>query len=432
MATRVERVARAEQPPRSQLLDPSAAYEADGATWCFPRAGDRRYSRGLAFDAARPVESEDVRMSLIVSKSGKNARRIDRASFESEDELQRYIHENPDSIPLNELKEDVRLFIAAREFPTESGPIDAVGMDRDGDLYLVETKLYRNTDKRQVIAQVLDYGASLWRHYAGFERFIAVLDEQAHTTFGMGFREKVGEFFALDADGVSSLVEAVRVNLDDGSYRFVVLMDQLHAQLKDLILFLNQYSTFDVFAVEVEYYKFEDYEIIIPKLFGSEVKKDVAVAHAPGAARRRWDEASFFEDAKGKLSEAQLASVRKVYDFTKASADKIEWGTGKLNGSFNAKFVNVSNKSLYSIYSDGRLVPSPDPCFDVGICRGAIPAAVFRPVVLATAAHRDSDVGQASRRLGAAPRNPSRASWTRWLSFGSAPRRCPRGVHDEP
>jgi hypothetical protein len=192
-------------------------------------------------------------MALIISKRGRNARKIDRTSFESEDELQRYIHENPDSIPLYELKDNVRLLIAAREFPTESGPIDAVGVDRDGDLYLVETKLYRNNDKRFVIAQVLDYGASIWRHYAGFDQFVTILDEQARAKFGMSFREKVGAFFELDADGVSSLVDALRLNLEEGSYRFVVLMDKLHAQLKDLILFLNQYSKFDLFAVEIEY-----------------------------------------------------------------------------------------------------------------------------------------------------------------------------------
>lgn len=293
-------------------------------------------------------------MSLIVSKSGKDAKKIERTSFESEDELQRYIHENPDSIPLYELKDDVRLLIAAREFPTESGPIDAVGVDRDGDLYLVETKLYRNTDKRHVIAQVLDYGASLWRHYAGFDHFMAALDEQARAKSGMSFTETVQEFFKIDADGAASLKDALRLNLEEGSYRFVVLMDRLHSQLKDLILFLNQYSKFDVFAVEIEYYKFENYEIIIPKLFGAEVKKDVAVASSTGT-RRRWDEATFFEDALSKLSEQQLALVRKVYDFTRQSADKIEWGTGKGHGSFNAKFARVSNKSLYSVYSDGWL-----------------------------------------------------------------------------
>jgi hypothetical protein len=157
---------------------------------------------------------------------------------------------------------------------------------------------------------------------------------------------------------VSSLTDALRVNLEEGSYRFVVLMDQLHSQLKDLILFLNQYSKFDFFAVEIEYYKFEDYEIIIPKLFGAEVKKDVAVVSSSGD-RRRWDEASFFEDAKSRLSEEQLGLVRKIYDFSKQSADKVEWGTGKLNGSFNAKFTGLSNKSLYVINSDGWLELNP-------------------------------------------------------------------------
>jgi hypothetical protein len=291
---------------------------------------------------------------IIVSRGGRDARKIERKSFESEDELQRYIHDNPDVIPLYELKEDVRLLIAAREFPTESGPIDAVGIDKDGELYLIETKLYRNTDKRHVIAQVLDYGASLWRHYAGFEEFTAELERQAQAKFHMGFRQKLAEFFTLAEEEVSSLVETLRGNLASGSFRFVVLMDQLHSQLKDLILFLNQYSKFDIFAVEIEYYRDDnyDYEIVIPKLFGAEIKKDVAVVSSSGD-RRRWDEASFLEDAKSKLSAQDLELVEKVYAFSKQHADKVEWGTGKLNGSFNAKFAGVSNKSLYSIYSDG-------------------------------------------------------------------------------
>lgn len=47
--------------------------------------------------------------------------------------------------------------------------IDAVALDQNGDIYLIETKLYKNPDKRQVIAQVLDYGASLWTRVASRE-----------------------------------------------------------------------------------------------------------------------------------------------------------------------------------------------------------------------------------------------------------------------
>ena len=115
-------------------------------------------------------------MPIIVSKNGKNAVKLDKISFGLEDRLQQYIYDNPESIPLYDIKEDIRLLILAREFGTESGTIDAVGIDQDGQLYLVETKLYKNLDKRTVVAQVLDYGASLWKTLNDFDDFLIKLN----------------------------------------------------------------------------------------------------------------------------------------------------------------------------------------------------------------------------------------------------------------
>jgi hypothetical protein len=53
--------------------------------------------------------------------------------------------------PVYELREDKKLLLAVRECQTESGPIDALAVDQDGDIYVVETKLYRNPDKRTVV-----------------------------------------------------------------------------------------------------------------------------------------------------------------------------------------------------------------------------------------------------------------------------------------
>lgn len=64
-------------------------------------------------------------------------------------------------------------------------------------------------------------------------------------------------------------------NLNEGNFKFVVLMDSMHDQLKDLILYMNQNSKFDIYGVELEYYQHESFEIMIPKLFGAEVKKDI-------------------------------------------------------------------------------------------------------------------------------------------------------------
>lgn len=124
-------------------------------------------------------------MAIIVSKSGKDARVIERSDIEREDYLQEYIHENPDSIPIYEIKQDRKLLVVAREYATNSGPIDALAIDADGDLYIVETKLYKNPDKRKVVAQVLDYGASLWRHSRDFDLLMERFDNEIEKKFQM-------------------------------------------------------------------------------------------------------------------------------------------------------------------------------------------------------------------------------------------------------
>lgn len=294
-------------------------------------------------------------MAIIISKNGKNAKKVDKAGFEQEDYLQKYIYDNPESVPLYDIKEDIHLLILSREFPTNSGPVDALGIDEDGEIYLIETKLYKNPDKRLVVAQVLDYGASLWNSYGDIDEFLQIIDKEINEKFKIPLFLRIKEFFGMvDDQEVQTLLENMKKNFSGGNFKFVVLMDKLHSQLKDLIVFINQNSQFDIFAVEMEYYKYEDYEIMIPKLFGAEAKKTVG-SLSPSGLRRKWDEQSFFDDAKSKLTDEQLEAVKKVYDFSKDAADENRWGSGVGKGSFNPVFTKICSKSLYSVYSNGRL-----------------------------------------------------------------------------
>jgi hypothetical protein len=290
-------------------------------------------------------------MTIIISKDGKKAKPVEQSEFPNEDYLQKYIYDNPESIPLYDIKEDIRLLIIAREFPTDSGPIDALGIDKDGGIYLVETKLYKNPDKRLVVAQVLDYGASLWKNVS-FEDFIATLEEESSKTFGMTLDQKLSETFGILDDEVLEIREKLRDNFNRGNFKFVVLMDELHAELKDLIVFINQNSKFDIFAVQMEYYKFEGYEIIIPRLYGAEVKKDTST----GTERViiKWDEQKFKDKARESLTAEQYEAVETLYNFSKGISDRISWGTGR-KGSFNPIVLKISERSLYSVYTHGRL-----------------------------------------------------------------------------
>ena len=293
-------------------------------------------------------------MAIIISQDGKNAQKIDKSDFEKEGYLQNYIHENPESIPVYEIEEDKKLFVVAREFSTESGPIDALAIDKDGDIYVVETKLYKNPDKRTVVAQALDYGASLWRH-SDYNEFINKINDEINNKFKISFEEKTKDFFNINEEQVDVILEAIKRNLQQGNIKFVILMDAIEDRLKDLIVYINQNSQFDIYAVQMEYYKFEKYEIMIPKLFGVEVKKDIGVSSL-SSARRKWEEKSFLEDVATKLNEQELNAIKKLYEFSKNHADNISWGTGVTRASFSPKFSKISStKSLYTVRSNGKL-----------------------------------------------------------------------------
>ncbi|MFH0912476.1 MAG: hypothetical protein V1807_02355 [Patescibacteria group bacterium] len=294
-------------------------------------------------------------MAIIISKSGKNAQKVERSRIEQENYLQQYIYDNPEAIPIYDIKEDIQLLILAREFSTHSGSIDAIGIDKDGEIYIIETKLYKNPDKRTVVAQSLDYGAALWKHSNDFDTFTATLNQSVQKVFGMTLSEKIEAFFGLTPEEITVLLDSVKKNLSNGVMHFVILMDVLDDRLKDLVLYVNQNSQFDIYAVELDYYKHENYEIIIPKIYGAEVKKDIAVSSATAGARKMWTLESFWEDAKNRLSTEEFKCIKKLYKFAEETADNITLGTGSSSGSFNPKYNKISVRSFFSVFSDGKI-----------------------------------------------------------------------------
>jgi len=287
-------------------------------------------------------------MPIIISQSGKNAIRLEPTRFAQEADLQQYIEDNPEAIPLDDIKEEAQFLILDREFPVGVGSIDALGVDSDGDIYIIETKLYKNSDKRRVIAQVLDYGAALWSRNENPELWIQNLERRLEAK-GVNLNDLLVAEFGESEDVTQNMVQ----NFARGSFRFIVLMDQVPPALKDLILYINQNSIFTVYGVELEYYEHGDMNILKPQLFGAETRRKSVTS--TGSACKKWDETSFFEEAETQLNEVELKAVRRLYDFCVEIADEVYWGTGEVKGSFNPRIESIGSKSLLSVYSDGRL-----------------------------------------------------------------------------
>ncbi len=287
-------------------------------------------------------------MPIIISIDGKDARKIEKSTFKDEGYLQNYIYDNPESIPLYEIKEDIRLLILAREFPTHSGSIDAVGIDREGEIYIIETKLYKNRDKRTVVAQVLDYGAALWKHSSDYNTFYSILDANVQKTFKIPLEQKIQEYFGASSDETNQLLDTIHNNLIDGILHFIILMDSLDERLKDLILYINQNSEFDIYAVELEYYKHDNQEIIIPKIYGAEVRKDLSTKKID----RRWNWDLFSQRLK-EFGDEEVVAAKQIIDWATHNEIEVEWTSSQI-GSFILCFYKEGKKGFFPFSVTGN------------------------------------------------------------------------------
>lgn len=291
-------------------------------------------------------------MPIILSRRGGPATKLERTLIQDESYLQGYIAENPDLLPLDQLKQGLRLLVLVREFPTPSGPIDVLGTDSDANLYLVETKLYKNPDKRLVLAQVLDYGASLWKAYSDPDDFVTRLDLLMLKQAGKGLVQRLNEAYGLDEADAAEFLDNLRVAVASGRFRFVVLMDRVGDRLKDLISYVNANSSFDVLGVALDFYRHEEFDILIPTLHGAERKIQPP---GTGGGRPLWDAESFFTDASARLPAEHLLALRSLHEWAQENADEIGYGTGRKTGSFSPKFSVISHRSVFTAGSDGSL-----------------------------------------------------------------------------
>ena len=110
-------------------------------------------------------------LPLVVSSTEKDLRceilhRVPFSEVESEDWLQQVLERSPEGFPLHLIDERLQspLTCLGREVATEVGPIDLLYISSNGQLVVVETKLWRNAEaRREVVAQIIDYGAQLRR-----------------------------------------------------------------------------------------------------------------------------------------------------------------------------------------------------------------------------------------------------------------------------
>ena len=111
-------------------------------------------------------------MTIIARKDGEKFENIEKTDFKLEKKLQKLILDDQimKKIKLG-FEEDTTLVTLSRELESGSGPIDVLAIDEDGGIYIIETKLHDNHDRRKILAQIMDYAGAMWNRFRDFKKF---------------------------------------------------------------------------------------------------------------------------------------------------------------------------------------------------------------------------------------------------------------------
>jgi len=202
---------------------------------------------------------------------------LEESDFTAETALQEAIKRNPEVIPVADLELD-EVVVVGRETPLPVGAIDLLLLDAEGQVIIVETKLSRSPDlRRQVVAQVLDYGASLWRTAPTMKDFEALVlrywhsnaceDERVKdaTSLRQGlepiFKELRGEEWDYD-----TFETALAGNLANGKHVLVVIASGLMDGLsRDLLQYVNLCLNVPLYGVEIDVFETAARQLIVPR-----------------------------------------------------------------------------------------------------------------------------------------------------------------------
>ena len=180
-------------------------------------------------------------------------RALDRIRFErtagdknTHDEfwLQSLIFRFPACLPLSEIDAGIESLVpVCMELPLPSGFLDNLYVTRDGDLVLVECKLWRNPEaRREVLAQIIDYAHSMsaWS-YDDLDRAVRKGVIADKSVLGKSLLEVASMDGDLDEP---AFVDAVTRNLKLGRFLLLVVGDGIREGAETLAQYLQSHAGF--------------------------------------------------------------------------------------------------------------------------------------------------------------------------------------------
>lgn len=257
--------------------------------------------------------------------------------------MQDILYHDPDVIPIGDIFPDAEpapIGLMLKEVGLSgSGSIDLIGIDRNGNIYVIETKLARNPEvKREVIGQVLEYAAFLQDKEVDWLEKITL--EKTQFTLVQHFENE------RDWDR-ESFMQNLQDNLKNGAFKLFIVVDEMNLALKKTINRMKDHGE-EIYALELKYFNDKGIEILVPDVHAGKTQREIT-----SKPRGSWTEERYFEEAEKYIAdEPSRQTLRRVYEFSK-QVGTVDFGAGRSIGTFRLHLPYKSSlEKLYVISYD--------------------------------------------------------------------------------
>jgi len=234
--------------------------------------------------------------------------------------------------------------------------IDFLFADQDAIPTFVECKRCADTrSRREIVGQMLEYAAN-GHHYWTHDRLRDLAEATARER-GLELSKALEALRPNDDLDVEAFFERVQENLRQSRLRLVFFLEESPFELRSVVDFLSkQMERSEVLLVEARQYNLGDRRVVAPALFGYTEQARGVIPPAPLTPPRSvWTKDRFFADAASRLDAAEVQAAANVHDAALETGYALSWGTGRQKGSFNVKDSALCQRSLLSVFSNGRL-----------------------------------------------------------------------------
>ena len=215
---------------------------------------------------------------MLIRRAGdKTWREPAPANYATEKDLENLVKESPEVIP--GIPNGPAAVVTQLHVP-DTGPADVVVIDTEGGITVIETKLRVNPEvRRWVIGQVFSYAAGI---------ALMSVDELDSLWQARTGADIIRSFTPALPDEIEESVLLARIaeNLQTGRLRLVIAVDAMTDELKRTVSYINGHSggTFELLALELQYIKDGDVEILVPTVYGEESAARKAATSRPALA----------------------------------------------------------------------------------------------------------------------------------------------------